>query len=409
LLLEPKLDQMEKNEDLTKLKATGTLLFDQVPLWEEPGGFRLVQSAAIVRHVARAHGLSGKDEHEASICDSFHEFTSDMRAAYRAIAQQSDSVKKEEVKKNFLTADLPKFCAKLESILQKNGTGFLVGSAITYADLVVWTYFDTVLSDPSLFDISKYEHLSKFKASIEARPNIAKYRASPERYPVQSLFPRYVLHCTPNPNAYKTLIAALYGGLKVDFPQPFKMGVDNKTPEYLKKNPNGQIPTLDGPDGPIWESNAIAKYVTRKGNDKGLYGANEYENSLVDQWVEFYRSQAEPEGAQWLYPILGYREFNQQKYEDAKKKIHNALDILNKHLDGGREWIVGNRVTLADIIFFCGASSLLQHALEPEFLKPFPNFVAWVHRCLSQAHFKTYFGEFVLCTKEKQPGEMKRN
>jgi hypothetical protein len=53
-----------------------------------------------------------------------------------------------------------------------------------------------------------------------------------------------------------------------------------------------KVPTMDTPDGPLWESNAMAKYsmillasssltlrsiVARKGNDKGLYGSNEYE------------------------------------------------------------------------------------------------------------------------------------
>jgi len=291
--------------------------------------------------------------------------------------------------------------------LKKNNTGFLVGSSITYADLLVWACFETVLDDPTLFDLSKYEHLNKFKNDIEARPNIAKFRASPERYPVQSLFPRYILLSTNGSNAQKAIIAGLYGGVKVELP-PFKMGIDNKTPEFLKKNPNGQVPTLESPDGPIWESNAIAKYIARKGNDKGLYGANEYESSVVDQWIEFYRSQLEPELAQWIYPIFGYREFNQQKHDDAKKNAQKALDILNSRLDG-REWIVGNRVTLADIILFCGFSFSLQNAFEPEFLKPYPNFVAWVHRCLSQPHFKTAVGDVVLCTKEKQPGEAKRN
>jgi elongation factor 1-gamma len=60
----------------------------------------------------------------------------------------------------------------------------------------------------------------------------------------------YVIHAYPhNPSAYKALIAAEFGGLNVDYPQTFKMMVDNKTPEFLKKNPNGQVPTLDSPDG----------------------------------------------------------------------------------------------------------------------------------------------------------------
>jgi glutathione S-transferase len=45
------------------------------------------------------------------------------------------------------------------------------------------------------------------------------------------------------------LIAAEFGGLKIDYPLDFKFGVDNKTPEFLQKNPNGQVPTLETPEG----------------------------------------------------------------------------------------------------------------------------------------------------------------
>jgi len=46
--------------DLAALLADGTLPFGAVPVWEEPGGFRLAQSHAIAAHLARTHGLAGK-------------------------------------------------------------------------------------------------------------------------------------------------------------------------------------------------------------------------------------------------------------------------------------------------------------------------------------------------------------
>ena len=43
-----------------------------------------------------------------------------------------------------------------------------------------------------------------------------------------------------NRNAFKGLIAAEYVGVKIDVP-PFTMGVDNVSPDFLKKNPFGQV------------------------------------------------------------------------------------------------------------------------------------------------------------------------
>lgn len=93
-----------------------------------------------------------------------------------------------------------------------------------------------------------------------------------------------------NKNCFKALIAAEYSGVHVELVKNFEMGVSNKTPEYLKMNPIGkvcskspnkdpyynnlllylsdgekwfmiiQVPVLETPDGPIFESNAIARY-----------------------------------------------------------------------------------------------------------------------------------------------------
>ena len=96
-------------------------------------------------------------------------------------------------------------------------------------------------------------------------------------------------------NAAKALIAAEYNGVKITMP-PFEMGVTNKTPAFLKLNPLGkarariarlaaavrltrrpdrprpQVPTLETPEGGIFESNAIARYVARLAGS-GLFGS----------------------------------------------------------------------------------------------------------------------------------------
>lgn len=289
--------------------------------------------------------------------------------------------------------------------MKANGTGFLVGSALTYADLAWWYWLEN-LSDQGLVDLSKWTEVAKFKASIEARPNIAAYRADPKRRPVQHMYPRYVMHSYPgNNNANKALIAAAFGGIKIEFPS-FTFGVDNKTPEFLKKNPNGQVPTLDSPDGPIYESNAICKYIARKGSDKGLNGANEYEQSLIDQWIEWHRSHIEKDLGTWLYPVFGWTQFNKDAYEAAKVVIAKKLAILDAHLTSN-EWLVGKRVTVADIIMFCALNNSFNHIFDPEFLKPLPNLVAWAKRCHQLPEFKILTLEFA--TREKQHGELKRN
>jgi len=218
----------------------------------------------------------------------------------------------------------------------------------------------------------------------------------------------FIYSAQTNTNAQKSLIAGQYGGnFEFEFPKEFKMGTDNKTPEFLKKNPNGQVPTMDTPDGPIWESNAMAKYVARKGHDKGLYGANEYQASVIDQWVEWVRSKIETQISDWLYPVFGYREANAEKREKSMKDVAAAIAILDGHL-ADKEWIVGTRVTLADILLFVSLSSPLKYVMDTEFLKPYPHVVAWAKRCLAQKEFHSVIGDFTFCEKELAPGALKR-
>ncbi|KAL9264563.1 Elongation factor 1-gamma 3-like protein, partial [Drosera capensis] len=86
-----------------------------------------------------------------------------------------------------------------------------------------------------------------------------------------------VLHGLRNKNAYKALIAAEYTGVDVKMAENFEMGVSNKTLEFVKMNPLGKVPVLSTPDGSVFESNAIARYVSHLKSNNPLNGS-----SLID-------------------------------------------------------------------------------------------------------------------------------
>ena len=76
----------------------------------------------------------------------------------------------------------------------------------------------------------------------------------------------------------KILIAAEYAGVQitpVDF-NPF--GATSEELENFKKlNPNGKVPTLETPEGSIYESNAILRYVARINENSKLYSKDDFE------------------------------------------------------------------------------------------------------------------------------------
>jgi len=217
----------------------------------------------------------------------------------------------------------------------------------------------------------------------------------------------YSIYTYPNSsNAFKSEIASKFcGNVKIVYP-PFEFEKDNKTAEFLKKNPNGQVPTMDTPEGPVWESNAMAKYVARKGNDSGLYGTNDYETTIIDQWIEFYRSRLELPLEILVYPLYGWEKYNQEAHDKAKKDITVAFGVLNGVLNG-RQYVVGNRPTLVECIMIPLLSRGFSFIFEQEFLTPFPNVVQWFKRCVTLPEFKSVLGEIQYCEKESAPGSIK--
>jgi len=211
-----------------------------------------------------------------------------------------------------------------------------------------------------------------------------------------------------NVNSFKALIAAEYGGVKVGIVDGFKMGVDNKTPEFLKKNPSGQVPTADTPDGPLFESNAIARYVARVGNDKGLYGVNAYEASSIDQWIEFHRSHFEKHGGVIYAPIFGWSSFDQKTHDDAVAAIQKGLGMFESAL-AGKNWVVGNRVTLADIVIVVSFKYLWSTFFTADFLKAYPNFNAYVNRALAEPNFAKHLADMKNPPAPLAPGALARH
>ncbi|KAF5833311.1 hypothetical protein DUNSADRAFT_10432 [Dunaliella salina] len=73
------------------------------------------------------------------------------------------------------------------------------------------------------------------------------------------------------PRALKVQLVAAFANVEIQ-KAPFTMGITNKTPWYLKMNPNGKFPLLVTPGGPIFESNAICRFIaTHSPQPTGIY------------------------------------------------------------------------------------------------------------------------------------------
>jgi len=199
-----------------------------------------------------------------------------------------------------------------------------------------------------------------------------------------------------NFRAQKALIAAKYSGAEVTVAKDFVFGETNKSPEFLKKFPLGKVPAFEGSDGLLLtESNAIAYYVA---NDELRGGSEAAARAQVVQWMVMADNEILPAACTWVFPTMGIMQFNKNATDRAKEDIKAALKTLNDHLLT-RTFLVGERVTLADIAVACTMISLYKQVLDPAFRKPFGNVTRWFNTVVNQPNAKAVLGQVDLCTK----------
>merc|ERR1711942_429629 len=199
-----------------------------------------------------------------------------------------------------------------------------------------------------------------------------------------------------NFRAQKALIAAKYSGAQLTVAKDFVFGETNKTPDFLKKFPLGKVPAFEGSDGTILtESNAIAYYVA---NDELRGGSDAAAKAQVVQWMCMADNEILPASCTWVFPTMGIMQYNKTATERAKEDIKAALKTLNDHLLT-KTFLVGERLTLADIAVACTMLSLYKQVLDPAFRKPFTNVNRWFTTVVNQPNAKAVLGNVDLCTK----------
>jgi len=196
-----------------------------------------------------------------------------------------------------------------------------------------------------------------------------------------------------NLRAQKVLIVAKYAGLNF----VVVSDVDFKSEEFLKKNPTGKVPVLETENGSISEANAIVRYLAREAKP-ALYGKSNLDAGLIDQWIDFAATEVELPSLAWIFPIQGIIPNNPLATKKAQEDIKKVLQILDSHLIT-RTYIVGNTVTLADIVLATSLLELYQLVLDPTFRGPFVNVNRWFTTIVNQPEVHAVLGEVKLSEK----------
>ncbi|MGL4317287.1 MAG: glutathione S-transferase N-terminal domain-containing protein [Pseudomonas sp.] len=168
---------------------------------------------------------------------------------------------------------------------------------------------------------------------------------------------RLQLYSLPTPNGVKVSIMLEETGLPYEPHLVSFESNDQLSPEFLSLNPNNKIPAILDPNGPdgkplaLFESGAILVYLAEKTGQLLPQDAADRYQTL--QWLMFQMGGIGP-----MFGQVGFfHKFAGKDYEDKRPRDRyvaestRLLAVLDQHLQG-RDWIMGEQYSIADIAIF---------------------------------------------------------
>jgi glutathione S-transferase len=138
----------------------------------------------------------------------------------------------------------------------------------------------------------------------------------------------------------------------------------NREPGFLKINPNHKVPVLDDGGFILWESCAIAQYLADRTPGQTLYPTEPKARADVNRWLFWSGAHFGPgigilNFEHWVKALVGQGAADPNEVRRGEQQVREFGGILDAHL-ANREWISGDKLTLADLAL----AAPLSHAVR---------------------------------------------
>jgi glutathione S-transferase len=165
---------------------------------------------------------------------------------------------------------------------------------------------------------------------------------------------------------------------------------ENKTPAYLQLNPRGKVPSLKDGDFVLYESLAIMSYLDRKYPEPPLFGKTPEETGMIWRALAECESYVVSANNKVVRPIFFGEGLDKvEEIQQAAQTLRQEFKTIDERL-AGSHWLVGNKISAADIgtfplvqLILRAASKEAAQPLNLGFLpleKTSPNIAKWVQR-----------------------------
>jgi len=169
----------------------------------------------------------------------------------------------------------------------------------------------------------------------------------------------------------------------------------NNTPEFLKMNPNGLVPTLEDGGLVLWESNTIMRYLVSQHDKKGRFPKGVAAQYNSEKWMDWQLATFWPPLRTTFLGLTRTPEA-ERNYDVLLKcyqETNKTLGLLDQAL-GSQAYCSGNQFNIGDIVVALGVHRwVLLNATFPEKTGPRSE-LKNVERWLKQLGSETHFSEF---------------
>lgn len=189
-----------------------------------------------------------------------------------------------------------------------------------------------------------------------------------------------------SPNSRKVRAALLELGTPVEIEVINTREGKHKTPEFLRINPNGKLPTIVDGDFTLWESNAILLYLADQAGK--LLPKDSKGRAIVQQWLFWQSSHFGPAVGKVgfervLKPMFGMGSPDEAVIAAGTRDFETFASVMNSSLEG-REYLCGD-LSVADFAIAPWAEFGVQAGLTYD---KFPNAKAWLERITARESMK---------------------
>ena len=210
---------------------------------------------------------------------------------------------------------------------------------------------------------------------------------------------KFTLYVVPGSSrCTSVMVAAKFA--KVSYDLKILSMAGTKTPEYLQVHPLGKVPGAQTTDGPLYESNAISRYVARIGKSE-LLGTSSRDHALVDQFLDTIRQDIAGL-VRVAYAVFGFDflSFTREEFEKGVAALVNGLKFVDSHLKD-KKFLVGSHLTLADIVLVCDLVNAYRFVFTEDQRKALPHLTKYFYDTVALHEFVEVIGK--VAKPDKRP------